>query len=719
MFPPTRCAVRATLLFVILLVVECVVPDPARGIQLRWSTGATDLTVSQQTQAVLVIQADSAEVALPSSWRLQWTADSLGLQFSAFDPSSACLADTAKADSIAPPSTPADSAANMITAWYCSSGGTNASIAYFLADLPGGGHGKMKIVTLDPADPDSAQVLESNEVTFNGGIDGDYQPAILRITSDHSTTTLRVEAIGADLAGIEGVSISAPQLQTDVPLTMQSAGPSSIVASATIAIPLPNCTVLLETPQGALPSGVVPADIVEAAEVPDEAYYRDPAYPDVRPKDFAFINAPTPVGGVWRNQFHIFYIRHWNDGRPDSTNEVTFGHAWSRDLINWDYTANSLDAFHANTADVSAWDHLHVWAPSIVQFGTKFVMFYTGVAENGDQTIGYATADSIYTTSPSSSWSRQSTYSHSPSQAEGGWVSVNHPWQFRDPYVMADPQNPTSQLLMFYTAKAEADSGYAVGVARSFPSNVSLWDDLGFYPTTDYAHTFTKRLESPHVFPDSINQAPGQDFAATWRIMFTAGDWDFPDSTRIVFFDTKITGTDVTDRTASHWSTTPTNLYDYLHLTAQSPEYGHQASEMLNVNGTYFWAGFDDKDIRFRRVVWGGTNQFWLTNVGQIVGVQGQGAPKELRLTVAGFTPSRGVTRFRLDMPARMRTSLALYDVMGRRVRSLVDREMAAGSTEVTWDGRDQGGITVGTGMYFARMVAGGTSHVVRVPLVW
>lgn len=55
---------------------------------------------------------------------------------------------------------------------------------------------------------------------------------------------------------------------------------------------------------------------------------------------------------------------------------------------------------------------------------------------------------------------------------------------------------------------------------------------------------------------------------------------------------------------------------------------------------------------------------------------------------------------------------------MGRRIRSLVDREMAAGSTEVTWDGKDQGGIAVGTGMYFARMVAGGTSHVVRVPLV-
>jgi hypothetical protein len=574
------------------------------------------------------------------------------------------------------------------------------------------------VVALDPGDPDSAQVIESNEVTFNGGIDGTYTPAILRVTSDHSTTTLRVEAIGADLAGIQAVSISAPELQTHVPLALQTSGPSSVVASATIAIPLPTSAVLFETVQGTIPSGAIPADVVVTTEVPDEAYYRDPAYPDAYPKDFAFINAPTPVDGVWRSLFHIFYIRSWRDGRSESTNEVAFGHAWSRDLINWDYTANSLDAFHADTSDIGAWDHLHVWAPSIVQFGTKFLMFYTGVAENADQTIGYASADSIYTTSPSSSWSRQSTYVHSPPQALNDWVSPNHPWQFRDPYVMPDPQNPTSRLLMFYTAKNAADTGYAVGVARSAINNAASWEDLGFYPTTDYTHTLIRRLESPHVFPDSINQAPGQSFDATWRIMFTQGDWDFPDSTRIVFFDTKITGTDVTDRTASHWSTTPTNLYDYLHLTSASPEYGHQATEMLNLNGTYFWAGFDGADIRFRRVVWGGTNQFWLTNVGQVVGVQGQGAPKAVRLAVAGLSPSRGVTQFRIEVPARMRTSLVLYDVMGRRIRSLVDREMAAGSTEVTWDGKDQGGIAVGTGMYFARMVAGGTSHVVRVPLV-
>jgi hypothetical protein len=73
-----------------------------------------------------------------------------------------------------PPQTPADSAANQVTAYFCSSASSDAASAYFLAELPSGGHGKLRVVALDPSD--STQVIESNEVTFNGGVDGDYAP---------------------------------------------------------------------------------------------------------------------------------------------------------------------------------------------------------------------------------------------------------------------------------------------------------------------------------------------------------------------------------------------------------------------------------------------------------------------------------------------------------------------------------------------------------------
>jgi hypothetical protein len=90
-----RAAPRGTILSVLLLVAALLLPGSANAIQLRWATGATDLTVSANMQAVLVVQADSSEGTLPNTWQLLWTTDSLAVHFSAFDPSSACLVDTA------------------------------------------------------------------------------------------------------------------------------------------------------------------------------------------------------------------------------------------------------------------------------------------------------------------------------------------------------------------------------------------------------------------------------------------------------------------------------------------------------------------------------------------------------------------------------------------------------------------------------------------------
>jgi hypothetical protein len=64
-------------------------------------------------------------------------------------------------------------------------------------DLPAGGQGKLKAVALDPTDPDSMQVIESNEVTYNGGIDGDYEPVVLHATSFHQSLQLQVTAVGS------------------------------------------------------------------------------------------------------------------------------------------------------------------------------------------------------------------------------------------------------------------------------------------------------------------------------------------------------------------------------------------------------------------------------------------------------------------------------------------------------------------------------------------
>ena len=68
------------------------------------------------------------------------------------------------------------------------------------------------------------------------------------------------------------------------------------------------------------------------------------------------------------------------------------------------------------------------------------------------------------------------------------------------------------------------------------------------------------------------------------------------------------------------------------------------------------------------------------------------------------FNPS---TRIRFSLPAEMPVRLTLFDVAGRKVRSLAAATLPAGAHDVVWDGRDDRGHSVGSGVYFYRLEAG------------
>ncbi len=53
------------------------------------------------------------------------------------------------------------------------------------------------------------------------------------------------------------------------------------------------------------------------------------------------------------------------------------------------------------------------------------------------------------------------------------------------------------------------------------------------------------------------------------------------------------------------------------------------------------------------------------------------------------------------------RVTLEIFDVRGQRIRTLVDEEQAPGVKSKHWDGRDQGGQSVASGVYFCRLRVG------------
>jgi hypothetical protein len=63
--------------------------------------------------------------------------------------------------------------------------------------------------------------------------------------------------------------------------------------------------------------------------------------------------------------------------------------------------------------------------------------------------------------------------------------------------------------------------------------------------------------------------------------------------------------------------------------------------------------------------------------------------------------PSRGTTALGMALPAPGRVEVVVYDVSGRRVRTLADRAFPSGTHELVWDGRDEAGQPVSGGVYF------------------
>ncbi|MBZ0263827.1 T9SS type A sorting domain-containing protein [bacterium] len=79
------------------------------------------------------------------------------------------------------------------------------------------------------------------------------------------------------------------------------------------------------------------------------------------------------------------------------------------------------------------------------------------------------------------------------------------------------------------------------------------------------------------------------------------------------------------------------------------------------------------------------------------------------------FNPS---TTINFSLPNASNVSLVIYDVMGREVAKLIDREMPFGNHSLVWDGRSTAGLNPASGMYFIRLEADGVVMTRKMMLV-
>ncbi|HEY6507573.1 MAG TPA: proprotein convertase P-domain-containing protein, partial [Vicinamibacterales bacterium] len=110
----------------------------------------------------------------------------------------------------------------------------------------------------------------------------------------------------------------------------------------------------------------------------------------------------------------------------------------------------------------------------------------------------------------------------------------------------------------------------------------------------------------------------------------------------------------------------------------------------------------------------GTLNQWCLTLAGptdttQTVDVDPARVPFALEFAPVWPNPARGSgVTMSFTLPAAAHTQLALYDVGGRRVRTVADRAFSAGRTTLVWDARGDDGVPMRPGLYLARFTSGG-----------
>ena len=80
--------------------------------------------------------------------------------------------------------------------------------------------------------------------------------------------------------------------------------------------------------------------------------------------------------------------------------------------------------------------------------------------------------------------------------------------------------------------------------------------------------------------------------------------------------------------------------------------------------------------------------------------------------------PFNAATSIRFELYRAGDVSLVVYDALGRVVKRLVGGHLSAGLHAVTWDGTDNAGVPVSSGVYVYRLASRGMAGSGRMTMV-
>ena len=93
-------------------------------------------------------------------------------------------------------------------------------------------------------------------------------------------------------------------------------------------------------------------------------------------------------------------------------------------------------------------------------------------------------------------------------------------------------------------------------------------------------------------------------------------------------------------------------------------------------------------------------------------------APEAFALYPNVPNPFNPTTLIKYQLREDRSVSLAVYDILGRRVKTLVDQTQQVGYYSITWDGCDDSGQKAAAGVYLYRLQAGSFAQTRKMALI-
>ncbi|MFB0517049.1 MAG: FlgD immunoglobulin-like domain containing protein [Candidatus Neomarinimicrobiota bacterium] len=157
---------------------------------------------------------------------------------------------------------------------------------------------------------------------------------------------------------------------------------------------------------------------------------------------------------------------------------------------------------------------------------------------------------------------------------------------------------------------------------------------------------------------------------------------------------------------------------DKIYLTLNSCANWIEVSEGLNLEGySYVTTLGANSDFLFA-----GTNDgIWRRPLIELLSTENISEgylPKAYSLKQNHPNPFNPATTILYELPHASEVSLIVYDLLGREVATLVDGYQEPGYYQALWDGRDQTGRSVPSGVYIARLVTKGHSKSIKMLLL-